>query len=126
MSRMITMTTGFLGRAKGLLVREPEPKAAPAKPVKKAPQAFHSVCIVTASSACPGARALKGKRFLSRDAPVLPLKNCDRGGCKCRYEHYEDRRDGPRRAREFGVSIDVYNGPEQRKQVKRGRRNAER
>ena len=31
-------------------------------------------------------------RYLSKDAPRLPLRDCTESGCTCRYRHYEDRR----------------------------------
>ena len=124
MARATTFPTDFFGRAKGFFGREAEAKPAPAK---KVPQNFHAVSIVTGSKACAAARALEegSKRHLSRQAPVLPLKNCDCAHCECRYVHHEDRRKGPRRTRDFGVSIAGYDGPDNRK-VKRGRRKADR
>jgi hypothetical protein len=71
-------------------------------------------------------RKLVGQRFLSREAPRLPLRDCDRPDCSCRYEHHEDRRRGPRRAREMGVAIDGYEGEEQREKLRRGRRKGDR
>ena len=36
---------------------------------------------------------------------MLPLDQCDRPDqCDCRYQHYEDRRGGPRRRSEQGMS----------------------
>jgi len=124
MARAITFTNDLFGKARGLFGREAERKPAPAK---KVPQNFHAVTIVAGSRACAEARALEDgrKRFLSRQAPVLPLKNCDCTRCECRYVHHEDRRKGPRRTRDFGVSIAAYDGPDNRK-VKRGRRKSDR
>jgi hypothetical protein len=56
----------------------------------------------------------------------LPLRNCDSDECECHYEHHEDRRAGPRRARELGVAIDGHDGEEKRSRQKRGRRNSDR
>jgi hypothetical protein len=128
MARANTFTNELFGKAKGLFGREAEAKAAAAKPVpaRKVPQNFHAVSIVAGSRACAEARALEEgqKRYLSRQAPVLPLKNCNCATCECRYVHHEDRRKGPRRTRDFGVSIAGYEGPENRK-VKRGRRKSD-
>jgi hypothetical protein len=42
--------------------------------------------------------ALRAKRFLARDAPVLPLQGCTlSAACNCIYRHYTDRRAGSRR-----------------------------
>jgi hypothetical protein len=112
-------------RAKGLFGRgepaEPPVKASARKPVNP----WHAVTIATGPRACAAARALGDRRFLSRDAPVLPLKDCDSAECTCRYEHFEDRRKGPRRAREMGVAIDGYEDAEKRGQGKRGRRTSD-
>jgi hypothetical protein len=53
---------------------------------------------VSGGSACAAARACKDKRYLSTEAPRLPLAACDAASCKCKYRHFEDRRAGDRRA----------------------------
>jgi hypothetical protein len=58
---------------------------------------WHAVTIAAPANACEAAQACKGKRFLSGDAPLLPLRECDAKRCECRYRHYEDRRGDPRR-----------------------------
>ena len=40
---------------------------------------------------------LETKRFLSSEAPLLPLDGCTLRNCQCRYVHYEDRRERDRR-----------------------------
>jgi hypothetical protein len=102
-------------RAKDLL--EPKPVT-----TKRTASPFHAVSILPGTQACPAAQGLLKKRFLSREAPTLPLKACDHWRCECRYEHHEDRRKGPRRAREMGVAIDGFEGEDQRASTKRGRR----
>jgi hypothetical protein len=92
--------------------------AAPAKPI----MSYHAVTIAVGPRSCEGAKALQEKRFLSREAPKLPLANCDRLNCECVYTHHADRRRGPRRAREMGVALDAYEGDEKRNSPKRGRR----
>lgn len=67
------------------------------KPPTGAATRWHAVGIVTRPSACAAAQSCKGKRFLSSRAPRLPLTGCDAAECGCKYRHYEDRRDGPRR-----------------------------
>lgn len=110
-------------RAKALLGRgEPEPGPVTAK---KPVNPFHAVSIAPGLRACAAALELRDQRFLSREAPVLPLKNCTNPECTCRYEHYEDRRRGPRRAREMGVAIDGYEDSERRSKNKRGRRKSD-
>jgi hypothetical protein len=60
-------------------------------------QGWHAVSIVGPGTACAAALACKGKRFLSKEAPLLPLKNCDAARCDCKYRHFADRRAGDRR-----------------------------
>jgi hypothetical protein len=80
---------------------------------------WHAVTIAGTADACAAAIACKDKRYLSAEAPRLPLPGCDAKVCDCRYAHYDDRRRAPRRAQERGAMpkrVDV----EQR--VRKGRR----
>lgn len=76
----------------------------PAPVTRSRPNPFHAV---TVHGQCDAARPLAGRRFLSKDAPTLPLAGCDEpGGCTCVYRHHPDRRVGnPRRGfvSDFGV-----------------------
>jgi hypothetical protein len=59
---------------------------------------WNAVAVVTAAGSCEAARALKGRRFLSAEAPRLPLRDCpSSSACPCVYRKYADRRAGPRR-----------------------------
>jgi hypothetical protein len=117
------MASDLLNRARSLFGRaEPEPAAvAP----KKAVQRFHAVTIAAGPRACPAALMLRDQRFLSRDAPPLPLKGCSCAKCECHYEHHDDRRKSGRRARDLGVSLDGYTENEKRGGAKRGRRTSD-
>jgi hypothetical protein len=117
------MASDFFNRARSLFGRT-EPEPAPVAP-KKAVQRFHAVTIAAGPRACDAARRLQDQRFLSRDAPPLPLKDCSCSNCECRYEHYDDRRQLGRRARDLGVSIDGYTENEKRGGAKRGRRKSD-
>lgn len=66
---------------------------------------FHGVAIETGRYDCCGAaRAIGGQRFLSDEAPLLPLEGCDRRDqCSCRYRHYSDRRTALRREVDDGL-----------------------
>jgi len=64
---------------------------------------YHAVAIVPTSRACQAARDCANKRFLSSEAPLLPLEGCDAGECRCRYQHFSDRRDASRRAADVAV-----------------------
>ena len=62
---------------------------------------WSAVSIVSAGNSCEAARVLKGKRFLSAQAPRLPLPECTlAAACRCTYRKYADRREGPRREAE--------------------------
>ena len=72
------VATSFISRARGLFSAGSEPNAAaPAKPagpagpgIKPGPK-FHAVSVEPGDNCCHSARALKGRRFLSREAPSL-------------------------------------------------------
>ena len=61
---------------------------------------WHAVAIVGTAQACAAAKACKDNRYLSVEAPRLPLAGCDASCCDCRYGHFDDRRRAPRRAEE--------------------------
>ena len=53
---------------------------------------FHAVSLKFSSAACEAANEIEGKRFLSREAPRIPLQECDVPACKCHFIHHNDRR----------------------------------
>lgn len=119
---MTSRMTGVFKRARDLLgTPAPETPLVP----RRAGKPFHSVSILPGMPSCAAAQGLSKKRFLSREAPILPLKACDQGKCNCRYAHHEDRRKGPRRATELGISRDDYEGRNKRISAKRGRRKSD-
>ena len=65
---------------------------------------WRSVAIIAPASACAAAQMCKGKRYLCREAPRLPLEGCDAARCDCKYRHFQDRRGTPRRAEEKGMT----------------------
>jgi len=74
-----------------------------APPMKKPPSKWHAVTIVLRESSCAAAALCRNTRFLSGDAPRLPLSQCPHpGDCPCTFRHYEDRRAGPRRSSDLG------------------------
>ncbi len=70
---------------------------------------WHAVSVKPAAGACDAAIAAKSNRWLSREAPLMPLPGCTRPDtCRCTYQHHEDRRTGEgRRAEE----TDAFNRP---------------
>jgi len=116
----------FLTKARGFLrMAAPEATPEPAAATRKTNAAHHAVTVVPGPRCCEEARQLRGKRFLSREAPQLPLQTCGRTDCTCRYEHYQDRRGNPRRLRDMGVAVDGWVEEDKRASSKRGRRNSD-
>ena len=55
---------------------------------------YRAVSIHHPAGCCRSAAALEGKRFLSSNAPKLPLANCSSPGiCQCEYRTLTDRRE---------------------------------
>jgi hypothetical protein len=92
-------------------------RAKPASPPKIAPAAdpHHAVSIIPGEHACGSAYRFTGHRFLSRQAPKLPLPTCDAFHCTCRFKHHKDRRAGPRRRHDIGLMSGHYPGNERRR-----------
>lgn len=77
-------------------------RSTPRPPLAKVPSGakrhpYRAVAITCGQSACGAAADLEGQRFLAGEAALLPLANCDAVLCRCRYAHFEDRRDDDRR-----------------------------
>lgn len=58
---------------------------------------YHCVEVRSGSTACKAARDLANVRFLSDQAPRLPVSGCTAQKCTCSFIHHEDRRDDDRR-----------------------------
>lgn len=86
--------TQAAARAKDLELRRNRPSRIAAHP-------WHAVSIA-GSGGCGLVAQLSGRRFLSADAPLLPLPGCVVRPCRCRYVHHADRRAEDRRF-PFGV-----------------------
>jgi hypothetical protein len=60
---------------------------------------WHAVAVATGKPCCRASVAARNVRYLSREAPPLPLAGCTQPQtCLCKYKHYGDRRAGPRRS----------------------------
>ena len=53
---------------------------------------WHAVAIQPGSRHCRAVVKRLGERYLSKEAPMLPLPGCTTSSCTCRYRHFEDRR----------------------------------
>jgi len=95
-------------------------KAPERRPATTQTSPYHAVSVLPGTDACAAAYRFSGQRFLSRQAPRLPLPSCDAATCGCRFKHHKDRRSGPRRNSDVGMIMTGYSGRERRKS--RGRR----
>lgn len=86
---------------------------------------WRAVSIRSPGAACAAARDCAAKRWLSAEAPRLPLPGCDADRCECHYRHHADRRAGPRRRFDREFFVRPFGGDERRGPV-RGRRETDR
>jgi hypothetical protein len=64
----------------------------------RAPSHWHAVAIKPKGQCCDAVQAHRTARYLSSDAPRLPLAECTSSDtCTCVYKHHADRRAHPRR-----------------------------
>jgi hypothetical protein len=75
---------------------------------------YHAVSIVPGAMCCSAARDLRSQRFLSREAPPLPLAGCTVSPCRCSYKHFDDRRMKSRRSIDRMGQTAPWNGNERR------------
>jgi len=69
----------------------------------KIPGRWHAVAIRPRGGSCEAVQACRSARFLSAEAPRLPLSQCTAPDtCSCVYRHHVDRRANPRRGDEKG------------------------
>jgi len=94
--------------------RKPEAQSKPVAP------RYDAVEIDARYAACEAAVALRGRRFLSKEAPALPLRECNAEQCSCVFVKHSDRRADERRLDHagLGASLHLANNRRQR----RGRR----
>jgi hypothetical protein len=89
------------------------------KESKSTDRRWHAVSVKPGEGACSAAVSGKNRRWLSREAPLLPLPGCTRPDtCKCTYNHHDDRRAGSRRAEE----LDAFTQPPRVVNERRNRR----
>ena len=87
--------------------------------------AYHAVSIKFSESACGAAKAIAGHRFLSTQAPGLPLPDCDAANCNCHFAHHKDRRARKGRRSPFAspMSTDGTGSFEKERRDKKDRRD---
>ena len=94
----------------------------PASTTSKRKKEFGAVSIKTGPRACTAAKYLRGKRFISSQAPALPLSECDISDCKCKYDYYKDRRSEDDRRFPSAIMQSVFSDKDKRENPKSGRR----
>jgi hypothetical protein len=87
--------------------KEEKKKGKKPSATRTASHIFHGVGIVSGESPqCSAARAIADQRFLSEEAPRLPLADCSNPQlCTCTYRHFDDRRTDLRRESDEGLPI---------------------
>jgi hypothetical protein len=58
---------------------------------------WHAVSIVRGRQSCAAIARITGKKWLSAEAPQIPIAGCTLKRCECRYRHHADRRSTDRR-----------------------------
>lgn len=73
-------------------------------PIRTPGNVFHGIAIEPGDEACEAVWRLAGRRFLSDEAPRLPLDECQCvPDCRCVYRHFSDRRTEVRRDADIGL-----------------------
>ena len=92
-------------------MRRPDLKKPPLAPLKgqlsvaQRSTPWHAVSIMTGRWCCEAARGHGAVRYLSREAPRLPLPECSASEhCACHYKHHADRR-GKRRRKDEAMGM---------------------
>jgi len=72
--------------------------------MRKASTKWHAVTVVLREASCAAAALCRNARYLSGEAPRLPLPKCAHPeACPCTYRHHEDRRAATRRTADVGT-----------------------
>ena len=89
------------------------------------PSQWHAVCIKPKGSSCEAVQAYRAARYLSSEAPRLPVPECTVSDtCSCVYKHHADRRSQSRRQEERdGLRRNTQAEPERR--LSRDRRKSD-
>jgi hypothetical protein len=101
-------------------------KLGPKQPAadRRQPSPWYAVSIVPGEECCASARMHQSTRWLSLEAPRLPIQGCDARQCDCRYRHHTDRRENTQRKQDRDGWVRNYKGEERRSRA-RGRRDSD-
>ncbi len=105
------------------MVDRSKPKSDPARSGgdRRQPSRWYAVSIVPGETSCKLVRMHQGTRWLSAEAPRLPVPGCDEQQCECRYRHFADRRANVQRKQDRDGWVRNFKGDDRRSGV-RGRR----
>jgi hypothetical protein len=123
---LIGALVALAGAAYWLVARRPA--AASAQPPRakeggaKEGGRFGAVQIRARLGACRAAQLLQGHRFLAKNAPPLPLRECSAARCSCTFSKLPDRRTDGRRLEHSGLHTTLFIAANRRE--KRDRRRA--
>lgn len=93
---ILMLAVGWL--AARLFPARPRLRFGSAKYSSDSSNSFKAVSIRCGNCCCKEAEAIRGKRLLIDEVPILPLENCNSGKCSCIYIHHSDRRTGNTRS----------------------------
>ena len=82
---------------------------------------YHCVEVNPGVSACEAAQSLGTVRYLSDEAPRLPVPGCNAQHCACNYVHYDDRREDDRR-NPYGIWASLPSTPANERRSRAERR----
>ena len=85
---------------------------------------FRAVRVKPCDDSCEPAKWVSQKVYLVKELSRLPLESCDRFlECECKFSQYEDRRQNEDRRSDSTILQNVFDGTNNRKREKKGRRN---
>ena len=95
-ARLIIMRRRAIHQSGGdAAINEPsEPIPVTRNAPSKHTQKFYGVSVQPGINACPAVEKLRGHRYLTLEAPKLPLPNCSNSDCRCVLRPENDRRAG--------------------------------
>jgi hypothetical protein len=88
--------------------REPNPQLRAKEGRSRQGGRFGAVQIRARLGACRAAQLLQGQRFLAKDAPPLPLRECSAARCACTFSKMPDRRTESRRLQHGGLHTTLF------------------
>lgn len=120
----VKFRSGSTGPTKTAKKAKTKKTASSSEGTAAASRTFTAVTIAPGLDACEAVLSFEGARFLSGDAPLLPLAVCSSSACTCKYMHYEDRRDlNEERRQLFSMRTELHaSSGEEERRLRAGRR----